>query len=65
MRLLLIDVSDALPAFREHFRRYPKDTTPRTQQQMREMIELVERFVPASLALIDYAEAVGGKPNWN
>ena len=64
MQLLLIDVSDAAPALREHFERYPEDSL-RTRQQMREMVELVERFVPASLALIDYAEAVGGKPSRN
>ncbi len=40
----------------------PMDYAP---QQLREMVELVRRFVPASLALIDYAEAVGGKPNRN
>ena len=64
MKLLVIDVSDALPALREHFELYPKDSL-RTRQQMREMVELVERFVPASLALIDYPEAVGGKQSRN
>ena len=44
MTLLLIPVTDALPALREHFTRYPNDDGPETPEQVREMAEVAGRF---------------------
>ena len=44
MTLLLIPVTDALSALREHFTRYPNDDGPETAEQVREMAEVAGRF---------------------
>ena len=62
---LLIPVSDALPAGREHSKRWPNDDASETPEQVREMVELAARFVPVSRALLAYPEAVGGRPGRN
>jgi len=63
MQLLLIDVSWAAPALREHFERYPDEMdAPQTREQMREMCRLAVRYMRVRKTLSDYAEAAAGKP---
>ena len=61
MNLRLISVTDALPAVREHFRRYPNDEAV-SVDELRELGRLAVRYVRVSEALLRYATQVGGKP---
>ena len=64
MNLLLIPVTHALPAVREHLRRYPDDEAV-SANEVRELIALTIRYVRTSEALLRYATQVGGKPSRN
>ncbi len=52
----------ALPAICEHFDRYPDDDAPVSDEEHRQLTELVVRYVRVSEALLRYATQVGGKP---
>ena len=52
MNLLLIPVTDALPAIREHFDRYPDDDAPVSDEEHRQLTELAVRYVRVSEALL-------------
>ncbi len=65
MNLLLISVTDGLPAAREHFDRYPDDDAPVSDEEQRQPTRLVVRYVRVSEALLRYATQVGGKPSRN
>ncbi len=54
MNLLLIPVTDALPAIREHFERYPNDEAV-SAEKLRELCVLAVRYVRVSEALLRYA----------
>ncbi len=64
MNLLLISVTDAVPAVREHFGRYPNDEAV-SAAELRELCGLAVRYVRISEALLRYATQVGGKPSRN
>ena len=65
VRFYLIPICDALSAIQAHFPRYPDNTVPPDQRQLRELVDLVARFVPVSQALLEYADTLGGKPSRN
>ncbi len=64
MSLLLIPVTDAVSAVREHFERYPDDAAV-SAEELRELCVLAVRYVRVSEALLKYATQVGGKPSRN
>ncbi len=61
----LIAVANAMPAIRAHVARWPDDESPPTHEELRELVDLVYRFVPVSEALLRYAKALGGRPSVN
>ncbi len=65
MNLLLISVTDALPAICEYFDRYSDDDAPVSDEEHRQLTELAVRYVRVSEALLRYATQVGGKPSRN
>jgi hypothetical protein len=64
MSLYFIPVADALPAFEEHYQRWPGDGPP-SAEEARDFIEMFLRFQRASHALLRYAVALSGCPSEN
>ena len=61
MPFLLIPGADALTAVQEHLGVVPDDD-PLSVEELRELIEVTPSYVRVSEVLLQYAEAIGGKP---
>ncbi len=64
MNLLLISVTNGLPAFEEYLGSHPEGT-PVSREELRQLTELARKFVGVSEALLVFAQALGGKPQRN
>jgi hypothetical protein len=60
-RLLLIAVTDAMPALEAYLERWRDDGTLPSDEETREFREIASRFLPASRTLMRYAMAMHGK----
>lgn len=65
MPVLLIPVSDALPAVQAHFARWPMDEELSSPEELRELASLTARFVAVAEVLLLYVRALSGEPNPN
>jgi hypothetical protein len=63
--LLLISVSEAMPALEAYCERWPGDGTLPSDEELRDFRQVAARFLPVSRLLVRYAMAVNGKPALN
>jgi hypothetical protein len=63
--LLLISVTDTMPALEAYCERWPDNGSRPSDEELREFRELASRFLPASRLLMRYAMAINGRPALN
>jgi hypothetical protein len=63
--LLLISVTDAMPALEGYLERWPDDGSLPSDEEIREFRDMAARFLPASRTLMRYATAIYGRPVLN
>jgi hypothetical protein len=63
--LLLISVTDAMPALEAYLELWPDDGSLPSDEEVREFRQTASRFLPASRLLVRYGMAINGRPDLN